>query len=143
MESQIFPPTTGGGQQMAKDMEVPFIGKIPLDPRIGHKITNCNIFLTNIMALSLNLLPILFILSGQCCDEGRSYFSEVPDSPATKAYQSIIEGQNWIMLDYYEISFMRSHCNMHYFIVCWIIEIRKFCSDKPTNHVVDEKDEWW
>lgn len=39
-ESQIFPPTTGGGQQMAKEMDVPFIGKIPLDPRIGHKIIN-------------------------------------------------------------------------------------------------------
>ncbi|EDV27867.1 uncharacterized protein TRIADDRAFT_53984 [Trichoplax adhaerens] len=73
-ESQIFPPTTGGGRQMAIDMDVPFIGKIPLDPRIG-----------------------------KCCDEGISYFSEVPDSPATKAYKNIIE------------------------------EIRKFCASKPAN----------
>ena len=35
MESQIFPPTTGGGEKMANDMRVPFLGKLPLDPRIG------------------------------------------------------------------------------------------------------------
>lgn len=36
MESQIFPPTTGGGEKMATDMKVPFLGKLPLDPRIGE-----------------------------------------------------------------------------------------------------------
>lgn len=29
---------------------------------------------------------------GQCCDEGKSFLSEVPDSPAAKAYADIIDG---------------------------------------------------
>ena len=61
-ESQIFPPTTGGAQKMAADMEVPFLGKVPLDPRIGR-----------------------------CCDEGKSFLSEVPESPAANAYKQIIQ----------------------------------------------------
>ncbi|XP_052068406.1 cytosolic Fe-S cluster assembly factor NUBP1 homolog [Mytilus californianus] len=60
-ESQIFPPTTGGGEKMAAEQNIPFLGKLPLDPRIG-----------------------------QCCDEGKSYLTTVPDSPATKAYIDII-----------------------------------------------------
>lgn len=61
-ESQIFPPTTGGAEKMATEMKVPFLGKVPLDPRIGR-----------------------------CCDEGKSFLSEVPESPATNAYKQIIE----------------------------------------------------
>ena len=34
--TQIFPPTTGGAEQMCKEMNVPFLGRIPLDPRIGN-----------------------------------------------------------------------------------------------------------
>nr|KAG5709486.1 hypothetical protein BaRGS_023168 [Batillaria attramentaria] len=34
-DSVIFPPTTGGGEKMAADCSVPFLGKLPLDPRIG------------------------------------------------------------------------------------------------------------
>ena len=62
-ESQIFPPTTGGAEKMASDMGVPFLGRLPLDPRIA-----------------------------KCCDEGKSFLSEVPDSPAAKAYAAIIKG---------------------------------------------------
>lgn len=40
-ESQIFPPTTGGGEKMAADMDITFLGKLPLDPRIGKEWTNC------------------------------------------------------------------------------------------------------
>eukprot|EP00053_Salpingoeca_punica_P016392 m.154249 g.154249 ORF g.154249 m.154249 type:complete len:319 (+) comp16955_c2_seq1:66-1022(+) len=61
-ESMIFPPTTGGAEQMCAEMKVPFLGKLPLDPRIG-----------------------------KCCDEGLSFVEEVPESPAAKAYQHIIE----------------------------------------------------
>lgn len=61
-ESQIFPPTTGGAEKMATEMKVPFLGKVPLDPRIGR-----------------------------CCDEGKSFLSEVPESPATNAYKQIIQ----------------------------------------------------
>ena len=48
---------------MALDMGVPFLGRLPLDPRIA-----------------------------KCCDEGKSFLSEVPDSPAAKAYAAIIKG---------------------------------------------------
>lgn len=34
-ESKIFPPTTGGAEKMASDYKIPFLGKLPLDPRIG------------------------------------------------------------------------------------------------------------
>ncbi|XP_032242691.2 cytosolic Fe-S cluster assembly factor NUBP1 homolog isoform X2 [Nematostella vectensis] len=61
-ESQIFPPTTGGAEKMAVEMKVPFLGRIPLDPRIGR-----------------------------ACDEGKSFLSEIPDSPATSSYKDIIE----------------------------------------------------
>eukprot|EP01135_Chromosphaera_perkinsii_P001984 Nk52_evm31s215 gene=Nk52_evmTU31s215 len=60
--SRIFPPSTGGAAQLAIDMDIPYLGAIPLDPRIGRS-----------------------------CDEGKSFVSEVPDSPATKAYESIIK----------------------------------------------------
>ncbi|XP_074647953.1 cytosolic Fe-S cluster assembly factor nubp1-A-like [Tubulanus polymorphus] len=61
-ESQIFPPTTGGAQKMADDLDIQFLGRLPLDPRIG-----------------------------KCCDEGKSFLAEVPDSPAAVAYTQIIE----------------------------------------------------
>jgi nitrogenase subunit NifH len=61
-ESQIFPPSTGGAEKMAAELSLSFLGKLPLDPRIG-----------------------------QCCDEGKSFLSEVPDSPAAKAYADIID----------------------------------------------------
>ena len=48
---------------MSSDMGVPFLGRLPLDPRIA-----------------------------KCCDEGKSFLSEVPDSPAAKAYAAIIKG---------------------------------------------------
>ncbi|XP_055221255.2 cytosolic Fe-S cluster assembly factor NUBP1 isoform X5 [Gorilla gorilla gorilla] len=34
-ESQIFPPTTGGAELMCQDLEVPLLGRVPLDPLIG------------------------------------------------------------------------------------------------------------
>ena len=34
-ESQIFKPSTGGGRRLAQDMNVEFLGAVPLDPRIG------------------------------------------------------------------------------------------------------------
>ncbi|XP_060568746.1 cytosolic Fe-S cluster assembly factor nubp1-B-like [Ruditapes philippinarum] len=61
-ESQIFPPTTGGGEKLAKDFNLPFLGHLPLDPRIG-----------------------------KCCDEGKSYLTEVPDSPASQSFATIID----------------------------------------------------
>jgi len=34
-QTQMFPATTGGARQMAIDMNIDFLGAIPLDPRIG------------------------------------------------------------------------------------------------------------
>lgn len=35
-ESQIFPAKSGGAEAMAKDMSVPLLGRLPLDPRIAQ-----------------------------------------------------------------------------------------------------------
>lgn len=61
VQSLIFPPTTGGAEQMCLDMNVKFLGRIPLDPLIG-----------------------------QCCDEGKSFLKEYPQSPATISLKDII-----------------------------------------------------
>ncbi|NP_001015835.1 cytosolic Fe-S cluster assembly factor nubp1 [Xenopus tropicalis] len=61
-ESQIFPPTTGGAEKMCTDLNVSLLGKVPLDPNIGKS-----------------------------CDTGKSFFSEIPDSPATLSYRTIIQ----------------------------------------------------
>ncbi|KAG8558379.1 hypothetical protein GDO81_016966 [Engystomops pustulosus] len=53
-ESQIFPPTTGGAEKMCSDLGIPLLGRVPLDPNIGKS-----------------------------CDTGKSFFTEIPDSPAT------------------------------------------------------------
>lgn len=47
---------------MCADLNLPLLGKVPLDPRIARS-----------------------------CDEGRSFLNEVPDSPAAKVYQSIVQ----------------------------------------------------
>jgi len=60
--SQIFPPTTGGAEKMCQDLGVLFLGQLPLDPRIG-----------------------------QSCDEGKNFLTEHADSPAAKAYNSVIQ----------------------------------------------------
>lgn len=46
-------------------MQVPFLGSIPLDPRIAR-----------------------------ACDEGKNFLQQHPDSPATVAYGSIIQSNN-------------------------------------------------
>lgn len=60
-ESQIFKPTTGGGRQLCKEMGVPFLGAVPLDPRIG-----------------------------MACDFGESFMDSFPDSPACKALREVV-----------------------------------------------------
>ncbi|KAI1330988.1 nucleotide-binding protein [Xylariaceae sp. FL0255] len=62
-ESQIFRATTGGGAALAKEMGIPFLGEVPLDPRIGL-----------------------------ACDGGESFFDEYPDSPACKALRRVVNG---------------------------------------------------
>ncbi|KAI9355980.1 cytosolic Fe-S cluster assembly factor NBP35 [Zopfochytrium polystomum] len=59
--SAIFPPTSGGAEAMSRDMGVPFLGSIPLDPRIGSS-----------------------------CDFGESFLDQHQDSPAYTAYMNIV-----------------------------------------------------
>ncbi|OLL23001.1 Cytosolic Fe-S cluster assembly factor NBP35 [Neolecta irregularis DAH-3] len=61
-ESVIFVATTGGGIGLAKEMKVPFLGAVPLDPRIGKS-----------------------------CDYGTCFLDEYPESPASKAIMQIVE----------------------------------------------------
>eukprot|EP01120_Amphizonella_sp_Union-15-10_P017326 TRINITY_DN9594_c0_g1_i1.p1 TRINITY_DN9594_c0_g1~~TRINITY_DN9594_c0_g1_i1.p1 ORF type:complete len:321 (+),score=55.16 TRINITY_DN9594_c0_g1_i1:68-1030(+) len=60
-ETKIFLPSTGGAVKMCRDLNVNFLGSIPLDPLIAR-----------------------------CCDEGKSFILQAPESPASKAYFQII-----------------------------------------------------
>jgi len=60
--TEIFLPTTGGGRNMAKEMNLRFLGGIPLDPRIARS-----------------------------CDDGKFFLTEFPDSLATAAFNSIFK----------------------------------------------------
>jgi len=53
---------TGGGQKISDDLKVPFLGKIPLDPRICED-----------------------------SDKGLPFIVEHPDSPAAKAFMNIVD----------------------------------------------------
>ncbi|KAG7205779.1 hypothetical protein KM043_007725 [Ampulex compressa] len=60
--AEIFPALTGGGRAMADELNVDFLGSVPLDPRLAR-----------------------------CCDEGKNIFTEIPDSPTVTALQNIIK----------------------------------------------------
>lgn len=61
-ESDIFVPSTGGADALAKEWGVPVLGQVPLDPRIGKS-----------------------------CDYGVSFLDEYPESPASEAYLKIVD----------------------------------------------------
>jgi len=61
-ETKIFAPSTGGAEKMCKEFQIPFLGSIPLDPRVA-----------------------------KCCDDGVSFIDKYPDSPASKIYLEIID----------------------------------------------------
>lgn len=61
-ESQIFHATTGGASALCKEMGIPFLGAVPLDPRIGI-----------------------------ACDYGESFFDAYPESPACEGLMGIIQ----------------------------------------------------
>jgi ATP-binding protein involved in chromosome partitioning len=52
----------GGGQKTAETMGVPFLGRIPFDPRMV-----------------------------ECADDGKSFLDAYPESDVTKAYEAIVE----------------------------------------------------
>lgn len=60
-QSQIFKATTGGARKLSRETGVPFLGSVPLDPRIG-----------------------------MACDYGESFFDNYPDSPACKALDRVV-----------------------------------------------------
>ncbi|XP_030036288.2 cytosolic Fe-S cluster assembly factor nubp1-A [Manduca sexta] len=60
--SEIFPATTGGASQMCSDLDVPLLGSLPLDP-----------------------------LLARCCDDGRDFLQELPNSPAVLALNDILD----------------------------------------------------
>lgn len=61
-EAELFKPTTGGAIKMCEELNVPFLGKLPLDPKIAR-----------------------------CCDEGKDFMAELPDSPAVLALKHILK----------------------------------------------------
>ncbi|KAF2458931.1 nucleotide-binding protein [Lineolata rhizophorae] len=60
-ESQIFRASTGGARALADEQRVPFLGAVPLDPRIG-----------------------------MACDYGESFLESYPDSAASKAIRGVV-----------------------------------------------------
>ncbi|KAI9749036.1 MAG: cytosolic Fe-S cluster assembly factor nbp35 [Lichina confinis] len=60
-ETDIFAATTGGAARLARDMGIDFLGKVPLDPRIG-----------------------------MACDYGETFLDNFPDSPACAALLKIV-----------------------------------------------------
>ncbi|KAK4099343.1 cytosolic Fe-S cluster assembly factor NBP35 [Parathielavia hyrcaniae] len=61
--TEIFRATTGGGRALAEEMGIPFLGSVPLDPRLG-----------------------------MACDFGESFFDSFPDSPACVALKGVVKG---------------------------------------------------
>lgn len=60
-QSQIFRVTTGGGRRLCQDLHIPFLGSVPLDPRIG-----------------------------MACDFGESFMDTFPDSPACQSLREVV-----------------------------------------------------
>ncbi|CAH1960530.1 unnamed protein product [Acanthoscelides obtectus] len=60
--SEIFPATTGGARQMCKEMDVPYLGNLPLDPKLAR-----------------------------LCDEGRDIITEMPSSLVVQALNGIVK----------------------------------------------------
>ncbi|KAF5299851.1 hypothetical protein FQA39_LY11388 [Lamprigera yunnana] len=61
-QSEIFPATTGGAKKMCEDLNVPFLGSVPLDPKLAR-----------------------------CCDEGKDYLKELPHSQAVQELNAIVK----------------------------------------------------
>ncbi|CAL7933679.1 unnamed protein product [Xylocopa violacea] len=59
---EIFPALTGGGRAMATELGIDFLGSLPLDP-----------------------------LLAKCCDEGKNFLTEVPESPTVMMLQEIVQ----------------------------------------------------
>ena len=61
-ETQIFRPSTGGAEKLAKDTDIRFLGKVPLDPKVG-----------------------------MACDYGESLFENFPESKVCGAIGEVVK----------------------------------------------------
>lgn len=79
--AEIFPASTGGAQKMSKELNVEFLGSIPLDP-----------------------------LLARCCDEGKNFLTEMPNSPTVNALNNICKRKilMYFIMKYYLEYFHRS-----------------------------------
>jgi len=59
-ESEVFARDSGGVSKLCEEMEVPYLGDIPLDPRIGY-----------------------------CCDKGMGFVERYPEAKAAKAMREV------------------------------------------------------
>lgn len=76
--AEIFPASTGGAQAMSKELNVEFLGSIPLDP-----------------------------LLARCCDEGKNFFTEMSNSPTINALNEICKRKALTYFVRYLIFFTR------------------------------------
>lgn len=58
----IYPSTTGGGQGLAEETKIPFLGKLPLDPKMV-----------------------------QCCENGQSYMTTHPEGAAVAPFTAFVD----------------------------------------------------
>lgn len=65
VESLLFRPTTGGGRKMCEDLNVPFLGSLPVEPKVAR-----------------------------ACDEGTNYLKLFPNSPTCLALKNIVESMS-------------------------------------------------
>ncbi len=83
------------------------------------------------MCVRINVQLLSSFLQGKCCDEGKSFLSEIPDSPAAKAYRDIIHSEPQISLISVHAMYTPS---LSIFIVTFLSEIVEKCSqDCPQN----------
>ncbi|XP_060535107.1 cytosolic Fe-S cluster assembly factor Nubp1 homolog [Cylas formicarius] len=61
-ETEIFPADTGGARRMCEELDIPFLGSLPLDPKVAR-----------------------------CCDEGGDFVADLPDSPVVLALGDIMK----------------------------------------------------
>lgn len=62
VKSDIFPATTGGAEQMCREMNIPLLGALPVDPKIT-----------------------------EACDRGLNFIEEHSEADATKSLKRIVE----------------------------------------------------
>jgi len=58
---ELFPKTSGGGEALATECNIPFLGRIPIDPNLA-----------------------------KTCDDGVNFITEFPESPTTKFMLNLV-----------------------------------------------------